>query len=132
MKACLAYGKLSYKVIEVNPLTKSEIKSFEYSKVPILTLNEEKLYGSDKIVERLLEKNLKITSDSPSAKKWTNFAKEELAPLLYPNLCSSLSNSYKAFEYVHSVDSFSTLQKYSIQSVGSLAMYMAASKIKSE
>jgi len=43
-----------------------------------------------------------------------------------------LGDSYDAFGYVNNVDSFTTLQKTSIRWMGSLAMYFAASKIKSK
>jgi len=37
-----------------------------------------------------------------------------------------------AFDYVNKVESFSSIQKVSIQYLGALAMYMAASKVKSK
>ena len=69
---------------------------------------------------------------SESAQKWLRFAADDLAALLYPNICGSLSDSYDAFGYVNDVDSFSALQKISIQSLGTLAMYFAARKVKCE
>jgi hypothetical protein len=113
-------------------------------------LNDQQLNGSDDIVEGLLThpqilKSLETShwkndgtmtahdfSKSQSALQWTTFAKDDLAPLLYPNMCNTLSNSYQAFGYVHGVDSFSATQKMLIRTIGSLAMYMAASKIKSK
>jgi hypothetical protein len=112
-------------------------------------LDDQQLNGSDLIVEGLLKhpqilhslettqwKNGSMTahefSNSESALKWTTFAKEDLAPLLYPNLCNTLGNSYQAFGYVNDVDSFSGTQKMLIRTIGSFAMYMAASKIKSK
>jgi glutathione S-transferase len=81
-------------------------------------------------VRDILEANHTIDSSSDSAAKWTAFARDDLAPLLYPNLCNSLSSSYQAFGYVHSTPSFSMAQRYSIQFLGSIAMYFAATKIK--
>merc|ERR1712222_4169 len=69
---------------------------------------------------------------SESAKKWAAFATDDLAALLYPNICGSLGDSYDAFRYINDVDSFTAIQKISIKSLGSLAMYFAASKIKSK
>lgn len=147
-KAYLKYSKQSYQAIEVNPLTKEEIKwakEYDYKKVPIATIGNETTnddeqqeqkhyFGSDDIVQGLISSlPLSENNNSPSPNdKWTSYAKEELAPLLYPNLCNTLSNSFHAFDYVHQINSFSTMQKYSIQSIGSLAMYFAASKIKSK
>jgi microsomal prostaglandin-E synthase 2 len=124
-------------------------RSKDYKKVPIATLEEhqqQKLAwnGSDVIVKELLERNYqdfrqthnhKLTlqefAHSESAEKWTQFATEELAALLYPNMCSSYKDSYAAFGYVDGVETFSPLQKIAIKSVGSFAMYMAASRVKS-
>jgi microsomal prostaglandin-E synthase 2 len=143
VKAVLHYHETPYQAVEVNPLTKSELSKFskDYRKVPILTIGDNQQYsqynGSQAIVQELLVHQEATTAStttitSKEEQHWMDYAKDDLAPLLYPNMCSSLSNSYKAFDYVHSVPSFSTLQKYSIQTIGSVAMYMAASKIKSK
>ena len=143
-KAVMSYTSVDYKAVEVNPLTKAEIKfSKEYRKVPIATVDGEQLNGSDLIVEKLLEhptvaSNLekKLQKMSPEmflkaedSKKWLDFARDDLATLLYPNICRTRGDSYKAFGYVNDT-SFSPFQKFAIQNVGSLAMYFAASKIK--
>eukprot|EP00934_Nitzschia_sp_Nitz4_P008713 Nitzschia sp. Nitz4//scaffold42_size132992//4178//5157//NITZ4_003376-RA/size132992-augustus-gene-0.99-mRNA-1//1//CDS//3329551649//8703//frame0 len=139
-KAVMDYGNIKYEPVEVNPLTKSELNVLttkEYRKVPIMTVSEGgsseplQLNGSDVIVDHVLGLGtLDVDSTSESAVYWNNFAREDLAPLLYPNLCNSLSNSYQAFQYVHNVPNFTTFQKYSIQTIGSVAMYYAAGKVK--
>jgi len=68
----------------------------------------------------------------PSAKKWVDFSTNDLAPLLYPNICRTLTDSYAAFGYVDRVDKFSALDRFAIRFLGSLAMYMAASNVKSK
>lgn len=102
--------------------------------------------GSDEIVTALLDDPRVVVSleskwndmtldefqSSPSAQKWTAFAKEDLGALLYPNICRTLEDSYTAFGYVNGVSTFSAFQKLSIRGFGSLAMYLAASKIKCE
>ncbi|CAJ1941209.1 unnamed protein product [Cylindrotheca closterium] len=133
VKATLDYSQTPYNAIEVNPLNKKELKwSEEYKKVPIASLEGDVIYGSAEIVEGLLTKHndKELWPPSKQTEKWTKYAMDDLAPLLYPNLCNTLPNSYNAFGYVHGVDTFSTAEKYSIQYIGSLAMYFAASKIK--
>mmetsp|Transcript_8761 Transcript_8761/g.12401 ORF Transcript_8761/g.12401 Transcript_8761/m.12401 type:complete len:284 (+) Transcript_8761:79-930(+) len=151
VKSLLAYADVDHNVIEVNPLTKSELKpwSGDYKKVPIAVLNDEQLNGSDKILDTLLEneqvisnleekwKNTEQTmtmSDfrSNDAEKWMKYATDDLASLLYPNICRSLNDSFLAFSYVKNVDTFSPVQRITIRGAGSLAMYLAASKIKSK
>jgi microsomal prostaglandin-E synthase 2 len=150
-KAVLKYQKIPYRSIEVNPLTKAELKfSKDYRKVPIVqsvTLAQnldqpepsqpQQFNGTEEILayfashRRGVGENDDEFASSPSSQRWQDFAKSKLAPLLYPNLCRTLSSSFRAFDYVHAVDSpFTTAERYSIQYVGSLAMYFAASKIK--
>lgn len=153
----LSYSNLDYEAVEVNPLTKAELKpwSGDYKKVPIAIINGDQVNGSEVIVEsilanpdvqKVLEKRWadEVENDgtngmtmqqfkgSENAQKWLRFAADDLAALLYPNICGSLSDSYDAFGYVKSVDTFSSLQKVSIQSLGALAMYFAASRVKCE
>ncbi len=164
-KALLSYTNTPYKIKEVNPLTKAEIKfSKDYKKVPIL-LNDAadsiqaQVNGSKEINQALLqhpfvkeqlinklkngggekdsnenaantEEIIESFANTDNAKRWNDFATNELAPVLYPNICRSLSESYDAFGYVKNVNEFSLVQKSLIRGIGSLAMYFAASRIK--
>ena len=162
VKALLDYSNINYSIAEVNPLTKSELKfSGDYKKVPIAEINGQQVNGSDEILEYLLqepifcekikekwikeevaidpvERNIPnydmdfLIFDNNDTTEWSNWASDELASVLYPNLCGTLSDSYKAFSYVDDVQHFSSVQKTMIRTVGSFAMYMAASKIKSK
>jgi arsenate reductase-like glutaredoxin family protein len=149
-KAFLAYVGIPHEIVEVNPLTKAELKpwSGEYRKVPICKITNtdhdedhvQIINGSDEIIQALMEhshvkkqlhdKNNSQLLVSLADDRWSKFAHEELASLLYPNICSTLSDSYHAFGYVKQVPTFSTLDKLSIRTLGSFAMYMAASRIK--
>lgn len=100
-KTLLSYANVDYNITEVNPLTKSEIKfSKDYRKVPIALINDVQVNGSKEINEALLTlpvviDNLSRKNDmsldnflnSPSAQKWETFARDDLAPILYPNIC---------------------------------------------
>ena len=159
-KALLNYVNVNYDVIEVNPLTKAELKpwSGKYTKVPIAKIENEQVNGSSDINAALLENShllnqlknkweqsalssstgsndesimsMDTFQSSKEALKWMDFAKDDLAPILYPNICRSMSESFQAFQYVHDVEHFSTSQKVMIRGLGSVAMYIAASKIK--
>jgi len=156
VKALLDYVGVEYGTTEVNPLTKAEIKPWKekYSKVPIATVTgptkgeHTPMFGSDVIVDDLLKEpviqskleerwkgsqmTLETFQNGPNVKKWTSFAVDDLASLLYPNMCRTWSDSYRAFDYVHhKTNAFGPLQRVMIQSLGSLAMYFAASKVKS-
>jgi microsomal prostaglandin-E synthase 2 len=152
-KVFLEYQKIPFESVEVNPLTKVELGfSEKYRKVPIVTILDsasttpaakafQQLNGTEEILphDYQLSENGIIDDDddgdefvsSDSSIRWQDFARNKLAPLLYPNICRTLGDSFRAFDYVHSgTNSFSAVQRYSIQYVGSVAMYFAASKIK--
>lgn len=122
-------------------------RSKDYRKVPIITIDDTQINGSNEIINGLLKQpaitakleerldvgiNMADFATSESATRWIKYANDDLASLLYPNICRTLSDSYGAFGYVNTVDTFSPLQRVTIRGLGSLAMYFAASKIKSK
>jgi len=149
-KVFLDYQMIPFESIEVNPLTKAELGfSKKYRKVPIVTILDsasttpaaksvQQLNGT----EEILPHDYQLSDDgiigdddgfasSDSSIRWQDFARNKLAPLLYPNICRTLGDSFRAFDYVHSgTNSFSAIQRFSIQYIGSVAMYFAATKIK--
>ena len=146
-KAVLDYANVPYEAVEVNPLSKAEIKwSKDYRKVPIARQGDQVWKGSDAITDGILSLDFVKNSlmkkwqgsdmtlhdfRNDESKSWVSFTNDKLAALLYPNICSKYTDSYAAFGYVRDVDSFSWFQKQSIRAIGGLAMYMAASKVKS-
>jgi hypothetical protein len=126
-------------------------RSKDYKKVPIMTIGTNSYFGSDKIIQGLLEQPVvlrrlqdrwsgeddgrmtpeKFSKSAAPSSKWIAFSDNELAPLLYPNMCRTIGDAYAAFAYVNQVPEFSPLQRLAIRGIGSLAMYMAASRVKS-
>ena len=54
VKAFLDYNRIPYRVVEVNPLTKGELKWSEYKKVPVVVLDDiEQVNDSSVIISRL-------------------------------------------------------------------------------
>jgi hypothetical protein len=115
-----------------------------------MTIGSNPYFGSDKIIQGLLQQpavlrrlqdhgigeddgrmTLESFSKSSSSSKWIAFSDNELAPLLYPNMCRTIGEAYAAFGYVNQVPEFTLLQRLAIRGIGSLAMYMAASRVKS-
>ena len=142
-KVYLKSRGIPYDEVEVNPLTKAELKFSKdgYKKVPILTAKTngdttegKQLNGSESIIAYFENQDKKFSSNDDmqnNSNQLDSYARNTLAPLLYPNLCDSLSSSFNAFNYVHTTpNNFTPLQRYSIQLVGSVAMYLAASKVK--
>lgn len=153
-QALFDYLSVPYAAVEVNPLTKAELKpwSGDYRKVPIALLHHPndgaantQHNGSHAIIAALLEDpavtvvledKLDTTDTTPAqfrasqTSRWAAFADDRLSKILYPNICRTLSDSYEAFAYVDDVEAFSTWQKLSVRYAGSVAMYLAAGKIK--
>uniref|UniRef100_A0A7S1CY25 GST N-terminal domain-containing protein n=1 Tax=Cyclophora tenuis TaxID=216820 RepID=A0A7S1CY25_CYCTE len=145
VKALLNHVGLHHEIVEVNPLTKSELPKGDYRKVPIALVDEQAVLGSDAIISALLEHrhvqeqllntrwkdadNMTLEAFQQDT-KWLDFATNQLATLMYPNICRSVSDAYRSFDYVSDVPTWSAFQKFSIRGVGSIAMYMAASRVK--
>lgn len=140
VKAVLDFYKVPYETLDVNPLTKAEIKfSSDYRKVPIARLGQEVVRDSPVIVKRIADMlyaaRVAPTRDldvffSPDAMRWAEWADKELAVLLFPNITRSFGESFQAFSYVNEVPHFSFLDKLSNQWVGATAMWAAQGKIK--
>jgi len=154
-KALLSYASIPHQIVEVNPLTKAELKSLDdqtHKKVPVAVIEDQQkqINGSNEILQHLLndpkvqqslsdkwngdqEMTLETFRQGEHVERWWyRYADDELASLLYPNVCRTLTDSRAAFSYVKNVHNFSPLQKIMIHNLGALAMYFAASKIKSK
>jgi len=141
LKALLDVHRVPYDVTEVNPLTKSEIKSWSggYKKVPIAVIAGEQVNDSPVICNEILDRMVKsgqlnakqlAAFRSPEAVEWTKWSDSKLAVLAFPNMTRTLGDSAEAFGYVHAVPHFSQLDKMANLAIGSFFMWMANGKIK--
>jgi len=139
VKAFLDWQKLPYTTVEVNPLTKAEIKfSEKYRKVPIASIDGEIVTDSLEILKAISrgldgdrgDSALAEALDDPETVKWLEWADKELAVLLFPNITRSFGESYQAFRYVSEVPTFSPASKLLNQAAGSVAMWLANGKLK--
>lgn len=140
VKATLDFLQRPYQPMEVNPLTRSQIKfSKDYKKVPIAVFNDSEVVGdSSKIVDRILAEPeaFKRTGldlehfQSADARHWADWVDRSFAVCVYPNITRSVGECWKALGYLHSAPGFSSLSAFGIQAVGSVGMSMAHGKIK--
>lgn len=141
IKALLDLHRVPYDTTEVNPLTKSEIKSWSggYRKVPIAMIAGEQVNDSpviaNSIMDRMVDSGVlsaKQLSEfrSEKAVEWAKWSDRELAVLLFPNITRSFDEAYEAFGYVMDVPHFSFVDKWANQFIGSFFMWMAQGKIK--
>jgi len=142
VKSFLDWQGLPYSTVEVNPLSKAELKfSADYKKVPIAKIDGEQVNGSMEILTALIGKGGGLSSNglssaltdalkSPETSRWLEWCDKELAVLLFPNITRSMGESWQAFNYILEVPSFGLGAKVGNQLAGSLAMWLANGKIK--
>ncbi|OVA15615.1 Glutaredoxin [Macleaya cordata] len=136
VKAFLDYYDIPYKVVEVNPLSKKEIKWSDYKKVPILTVDGEHLVDSSDIIDKLglkihPEKSVNsVPDDENEEKKWRGWVDNHLVHVLSPNIYRNTSEALEAFDYITSNGNFSFTEKITVKYAGAAAMYFVSKNLK--
>ncbi|MEW5303242.1 MAG: hypothetical protein WDW36_005950 [Sanguina aurantia] len=121
VKAALDYYKLPYEVIEVNPLTKKELKWSSYKKVPVLMMDGEAVVESTVIMSRLAAE-VEGSSSAPLAAsttksqaagsalspaaaserelQWRKWVDDRLVKVITANIYRSWDESFASFRYI--------------------------------
>ncbi|KQJ81969.1 prostaglandin E synthase 2 [Brachypodium distachyon] len=130
VRAFLDYHDIPYKVVEVNPLSKKEIKWSEYKKVPILTVDGEHLVDSSDIIN-ILQRKISPDDDvmSEEEAKWRRWVDEHLVHILSPNIYRTTSEALESFDYIAKHGNFSTVERFAAKYAGAAAMYMVSKKL---
>ncbi|XP_010273922.1 PREDICTED: prostaglandin E synthase 2-like isoform X1 [Nelumbo nucifera] len=134
VKAFLDYHHIPYKVVEVNPLSKKEIKWSDYKKVPILTVDGEQLVDSSDIIDKLAQrinpdKSVDSLSDDEE-RKWRRWVDNHLVHILSPNIYRTTSEALESFDYITSNGNFSFTERLSVKYAGAAAMYFVSKNLK--
>ncbi|KAB1212288.1 Prostaglandin E synthase 2 [Morella rubra] len=135
VKAFLDYYDIPYKVVEVNPLSKNEIKWSEYKKVPILMVDGEQLIDSSAIIDQLgqkihPDKRVDSASDDDEETKWRRWVDNHLVHMLSPNIYRNTSEALESFDYITSNGNFGFTEKITVKYAGAAAMYFVSKKLK--
>ncbi|KAM0865209.1 hypothetical protein ACQ4PT_043430 [Festuca glaucescens] len=131
VRAFLDYHDIPYKVVEVNPLSKKEIKWSEYKKVPILTADGENLVDSSDIINKLQRKiSPDVESTSEEETKWRRWVDEHLVHVLSPNIYRTTSEALESFDYIANNGNFSFTERFAVKYAGAAAMYFVSKKLK--
>ncbi|KAF8034292.1 hypothetical protein BT93_C0551 [Corymbia citriodora subsp. variegata] len=137
VKAFLDYYDIPYKVVEVNPISKKEIKWSDYKKVPILMVDGEQLVDSSDIIDKLGGKILPGKSAKPATeddddeeKKWRRWVDNHLVHVLSPNIYRNTSEALESFDYITSNGNFSFTEKITVKYAGAAAMYFVSKNLK--
>lgn len=135
VKAFLDYYDVPYKVVEVNPFGKKEIKWSEYKKVPILVVDGEPLVDSSAIIDQMGNKLMPAKASSAGSTddeetKWRRWVDDHLVHMLSPNIYRNTSEALESFEYIANNGNFSFTEKYTVKYAGAAAMYFVSKKLK--
>ncbi|KAH0939113.1 hypothetical protein HID58_006574 [Brassica napus] len=134
VKAFLDFNKIPYKIVEVNPLFKKEIKWSDYKKVPILTVDGEQLVDSSVIIDSLFQRMHPGISKSEDDEEtiWRKWVDNHLVHILSPNIYRSTSEALESFDYIttHGIGNFSFTERLVAKYAGATAMYFVSKKLK--
>ncbi|CAA0816655.1 Glutathione S-transferase family protein [Striga hermonthica] len=135
VKAFLDYYDIPYKIVEVNPISKNEIKWSDYKKVPILMVDGEQMVNSSDIIDKLTKKiHPDVPADSVAEdseeKKWRGWVDNHLVHILSPNIYRSTSEALESFDYITSHGNFSFTERITAKYAGAAAMYFVSKKLK--
>jgi microsomal prostaglandin-E synthase 2 len=138
VKALFDYLKLDYTVVEVNPVTKSQIMFSQKKKVPVVKFNDEVLEDSSVIIKHFTDQTNKNTGVASlpagfipdNSDKWMDWSEKKLAVMLYPNITRSYQESWDCFSYVNNVEEWSYPERLVTHVLGAFFMSLANGKIK--
>lgn len=143
VKAYLDYHKIPYKIIEVNPVFKREMKHSNYKKVPFLIVNGIQVNDSSNIINEIHNllnpgyfdfQNLEPSTREQRERElhWRSWVDRRLVHLLPPNIYRTYSESIQAFDYITDVANFSWSQKIAAKWGGSTVMYAVSKRLKTK
>ncbi|WOG84571.1 hypothetical protein DCAR_0103755 [Daucus carota subsp. sativus] len=135
VKAFMDYYDMPYKIVEVNPLSKKEIKWSDYKKVPILVVDGQQMNDSSAIIDKLdsminSEKSAEQVPDNDEEKQWRSWVDNHLVHMLSPNIYRTTSEALESFDYITSNGNFSFTEKYTVKYAGAAAMYFVSKNLK--
>ncbi|TMW99389.1 hypothetical protein EJD97_002638 [Solanum chilense] len=132
VKAFLDYYDLPYKIIEVNPISKKELKWSDYKKVPVVLVDGEQMVNSSDIIDKLYEKVRSgvSTFDADEESKWRKWVDDHLVHMLSPNIYRNTSEALESFDYITSHGNFSFTERITAKYAGAAAMYFVSKKLK--
>lgn len=142
VKAFLDYNNIPYRVVEVDPLGKSELKWSEYKKVPVVLLDESKQVNNSSSIISQLSVDLKSTRKSvwgvvkPSKAEqqkeeiWRRWVDEKLVKAITVNIYRNARESFQTFDYITDAGNFGWAQKNAARVVGATMMWGLSNRLK--
>ena len=142
VRAYLDYMRIPYEVVEVNPLTKTQLQPLFQKAVPVVTVDHLVLHDSSPIISAFDDLFTHYThkaasthppstpSPSPSTPtradetRWREWVDRSLIYLTAPNLYTSLPASLQAMDYIMAQTSLPLSQRLASKYVGGPMMYL--------
>ncbi|BAT77675.1 hypothetical protein LR48_Vigan09g033200 [Vigna angularis] len=129
--AFLDYYDIPFKVVEVNPINKKEIKWSDYKKVPILTVDGEQMVDSSDIIDKLIKRiHPDYDLNAEEEKKWREWVDNHLVHVLSPNIYRNVPEALESFDYITTQGNFSFSERLVAKYGGAAAMYFVSKKLK--
>lgn len=133
VRAFLDYHDIAYQVVEVDPLRKTELASFDksYRKVPIAVVNGQQINGSGAVIDHVRDL-VHGNKSEPSEldRHWIAWLDDTFIHLVAPNIYRSPAESLQTFEYIADNAKFSAWQRGTIRYMGATAMYFVGRRLK--
>uniref|UniRef100_A0A2P2JTB2 Prostaglandin E synthase 2 n=1 Tax=Rhizophora mucronata TaxID=61149 RepID=A0A2P2JTB2_RHIMU len=132
IKAFLDYYNIPYKVVEVNPISKKEIRWSDYKKVPILTVDGEQMVKSSDIITNFFQMMHRDNSipHNDEETKWRRWVDDRLVHILSPNIYRNGSEALESFGYITTHGNFNAIERLVGKYTGAAAMYFVSKKLK--
>ncbi|KAI3725495.1 hypothetical protein L1987_65285 [Smallanthus sonchifolius] len=131
VKAFLEYYDIPYKIVEVNPINKKEIKWSDYRKVPILMVDGEQMVNSSDIIDKIYKRmHPDSVSEDAETQKWCRWVDDHLVHVLSPNIYRSPAEALESFDYITTNGNFSFTERLVVKYGGAAAMYFVSKKLK--
>ena len=157
VKAFLDLHKLPYRVVEVDPLGKSELKWSDYKKVPVVLLDgSAQLNNSSSIISQLfVELKASETPSSPSStmwfssrtkknsssnnntpddsmvrEEWRRWVDEKFVRAITVNIYRTANESFQTFDYITTHGNFGWAQRQAARIVGATMMWSLSNRLK--
>ncbi|KAF0684549.1 Aste57867_23467 [Aphanomyces stellatus] len=126
-KAVLDFLNVPYKVVEVNPVTKKELKAItDYSKVPVAVVDGDVVPNSSDIIARLQS----TSGFAPIEKEWSEWIDMKLVVLMPPNIYRTIPEALQAFQYCLTEGNFTAWERRVSLYSGAAAMYLISKRLK--
>ncbi|GMH39397.1 hypothetical protein BSKO_07295 [Bryopsis sp. KO-2023] len=139
VRAFLDYHKVPYDVVEVNPLSKTELAWSSYKKVPVMQLGGETVTDSNRIISRLVDDIEKFSKEQKSGwfkgaslsssdhseeeNKWRKWVDERFVRIITANIYRTWGESWQTFDYITEHGNFGSVSRHAARAFGSATMW---------